>query len=97
MTALKDGIFKLLQDPRVAKLMQDPRVQQAVVRSLRFRGRVQGAMDQRVQQIASVLNLATQRDLRSLQRRIRHLEQELREAQDRIIEAEDAREAQAHS
>lgn len=97
MTALKDRLFKLLRDPRVAKLMQDPKVQQAVVKSLRLRGRVEGAMDQRVQQIASVLNLATQRDLRSLHRRIRHLEQELREAQERIIEAEDAREAQARS
>jgi hypothetical protein len=97
MTTLKDRLFKLLQDPRVARLMQDPKVQKALVKSLRFRGRVQGAMDQRVQRIASVLNLATQRDLRSLQRRMRHLEQELREAQERIIEAEDAREAQARS
>ena len=97
MTALKDRLFKLLQDPRVAKLMQDPKVQKAVVQSLRFRGRVQGAMDRRTQQIASALNLATQRDLRSLQRRIRQLEQELRRAQERIIEAEDAREAQARS
>lgn len=97
MTALTDRLFKLLEDPRVAKLMQDPKVQKAVVKGLRFRGRVQGALDQRVQQIASVLNLATQRDLRSLQRRIRHLERELREAQERIIEAEDAREAQARS
>jgi len=54
-------------------------------------------MDQHVQRVASWLNLATQRDLRSLQRRIRHLEQELREAQERIIEAENAREAQARS
>jgi hypothetical protein len=30
-----------------------------------------------------MLNLATQRDLRSLQRRIRHLERELREAEER--------------
>lgn len=95
MTLIKDRLFKLLQDPRVAKLMQDPNVQRAVVKSLRFRGRVEGAMDQRVQQMANMLNLATQRDLRALQRRIRHLEQELREAQERIIEAQDAREAQA--
>jgi polyhydroxyalkanoate synthesis regulator phasin len=97
MTALKDRLFKLLQDPRVAKLMQNPKVQQTVVKGFRFRGRVEGAMDQRVQQMASVLNLATQRDLRSLHRRIRHLEQELHEAQERIIEVEDAREAQARS
>ncbi len=97
MTELKDRLFKLLQDPRVAKLLQDPNVQQTVMKGLRFRGRVEGAMERRVQQIANVLNLATQRDLRSLQRRIRHLEQELRAAQERIIEAEDVREAPARS
>ncbi|NNE20593.1 MAG: hypothetical protein HKN10_19165 [Myxococcales bacterium] len=97
MTALKDRLFKLLQDPRVAKLMQNAKVQQAVVKAFRLRGRVEGAMDQRLQHMASVLNLATQRDVRSLQRRIRHLERELREAQERVIEAEDAREAQARS
>ena len=97
MTELKELLFKLLQDPRVAKLMQDPKVQQTVMRGLRFRGRVQGAVDRRVQQVADLLNLATQRDLRLLQRRIRYLEKELREAQGRIIDAEDVREAQARS
>jgi hypothetical protein len=97
MTELKGRLFKLLKDPRVAKLMQNPTVQQAVVKGFRFRGRVEGALDQRVQRVAGMLHLATQRDLRSLQRRIRHLEQELREAQDRIIEAEDAREALARN
>lgn len=97
MTELRDRLFKLLQDPRIAKLMQNQKVQQAVVRGFRFRGRIEGVWDQRAQQVASMLNLATQRDLRSLQRRIRHLEQELRDAQERLIEAEDAREAQARS
>ncbi len=97
MTKLRDRFFELLQDPRVAKLMQNPKVQQAAVKGFRFRGRVEGAWGQRVQQIAGRLDLATQRDLRSLLRRIRHLEQELRETQDRLSESEDAREAQARS
>ena len=54
-------------------------------------------LEQRVQRIAGMLNLATQRDLRSLQRRIRHLECELREAEERLTDAEDAREAQARN
>lgn len=97
MTELRERVFRLLRDPRVAKLMQEPKVQQMVLKGLRVRGRVEGAFDQRVQQIAGMLNLATQRDLRLLQRRIRHLEQELREAEERLTEAEDAREAQARS
>ena len=97
MTGLKDRLFTLLQDPRVAELMRDPRVQQLAVKAFRFRGRVEGAFEQRVQHLAGVLNLATQRDLRSLQRRIRHLERELREAEERLTDAEDAREAPAHN
>ena len=70
-------LFKLMQDPRFAELMKDPRVQQLAVRAFRLRGRVQGAVDQHVQQVAGKLGLATQKDLRALHRRIRHLEQEL--------------------
>jgi hypothetical protein len=97
MTDLKDRLLRLLQDPRVAKWMQDPRVQQFVVKGLRFRGRVEGGLERRLQRIAGSLNLATQRDLRSLQRRIRHLEQELRETEQRLTEAEGTREAAARS
>lgn len=97
MATLKDRLFALLQDPRVAQLMQDPKVQELAVKALRFRGRVEGALEQRVQRIAGVLNLATQRDLRSLQRRLRQLERELREAEERLTDAEDAREAPARN
>lgn len=93
MATLKDRLFALLQDPRVAQLIQDPKVQELAVKAFRFRGRVEGALEQRVQRIAGVLNLATQRDLRSLQRRLRQLERELREAEERLTDAEDAREA----
>jgi len=58
---------------------------------------VEGALERRVQRIAGVLNLATQRDLRSLQRRLRQLERELREAEERLTDAEDAREAPARN
>ena len=97
MATLKDRLFALLQDPRVAQLIQDPKVQELAVKAFRFRGRVEGALEQRVQRIAGVLNLATQRDLRSLQRRLRQLERELREAEERLTDAEDAREAPAHN
>ncbi len=97
MTTARERLFKLMQDPRFVELMKDPRVQQLAVRALRLRGRVEGAVDQRIQRIAGQLKLATQKDLRALHRRIRHLEEELREAEARLSEAEGAREAQAHS
>ena len=97
MGALKDRLFKAMQDPRFAQLMRDPRVQTAAVRALRLRGRVEGAIDRRLESMAGRLNLATQKDLRGLHRRIRHLEQELREAEERLIDAEAHREAPARS
>jgi polyhydroxyalkanoate synthesis regulator phasin len=97
MTDLKDRLLRLLQDPRVAKLMQDPTVQRLVMKGLRLKGRIDGELGRRMQRIAGSLNLATQRDLRSLQRRIRHLEQELRETEERLTETEDAREAAARN
>ncbi len=97
MATLKERLFTVLQDPRVAKLMRDPNVQKVAIKAFRFRGRIEGAVDQRVQRIAGMLNLATQRDLRALQRRIRHLERELREADERLTDAEDARQAPARS
>ena len=97
MATLKERLFTILQDARVAKLMREPRVQQLAVKTFRFRGRVEGGFEQRVQRVAGMLNLATQRDLRSLQRRIRHLERELRETEERLTDAEGSREAPAHN
>jgi hypothetical protein len=91
MSSLKDRIFTLLQDPRVAEMMRNPKVQSVVVKGFRYRGRVEGAIDQGLQRAAGKLKLATHRDLRGLQRRIRHLERELREAEERLSEAEDGR------
>jgi polyhydroxyalkanoate synthesis regulator phasin len=97
MSTLKERMFRLMQDPRVADLMRDPRVQDLAVRAFRFRGRVEGALDKNVQKVAGRLNLATHKDLRALHRRIRHLEQELREAEESLIDAEGPRETPGRS
>ena len=97
MSGFKERLFKLMQDPRVAEVMRDPRVQEAAIKALRMRGRIEGALDQNIQRIAGHLNLATQKDLRGLQRRIRHLEEELREAEERLSDGGAAREAPDHS
>ena len=97
MSRLKERLFKLMQDPRVAELLRDPRVQDLAVRAFRLRNRVEGAADRNMQRVAGRLNLATQKDLRSMHRRIRHLEQELREAEERLNETGDTRAARARS
>jgi polyhydroxyalkanoate synthesis regulator phasin len=93
MSSLKERLFKLMQDPRVAEMMRDPQVQELAVKAFRLRGRVEGAFERNVQLVAGRLNLATQKDLRGLHRRIRHLEQELREAEERLNDPEAHREA----
>lgn len=97
MNAFRDRLLQILQDPRVVKLMQDPRMQRLVIRGFRMRGRLEGAVDRRVQRIAGRLDLATQRDVRALQKRIRYLEKALRETEERLTETEDARAARGHS
>jgi polyhydroxyalkanoate synthesis regulator phasin len=97
MGVLRKRLLQLMQEPRVVELMKDPRFQRVAVRLIRLRGRVEGAADQYLQRVAGRLNLATQKDLRSLHRRIRHLEEELREAEERLNAAEAAREAPARN
>ncbi|MDH3623334.1 MAG: hypothetical protein OES69_00125 [Myxococcales bacterium] len=79
MGDLRNRLLQLLQDPRVAKLLADPRAQKALMQGLRFRGRVQERIDQRLERMARRLNLATAREVRELKRTIRRLEEQLRD------------------
>jgi uncharacterized protein YukE len=78
---LKDELSKrgmqLLQDPRVAKLMQDERVMKLAMQAFEVRGKLQQSFDERVDQVAKSLNLATKREVRELRRTLRQMEQEL--------------------
>ncbi|HJK94359.1 MAG TPA: hypothetical protein RMH85_34920 [Polyangiaceae bacterium LLY-WYZ-15_(1-7)] len=82
--ALKDILTKkgleLMQDPRVAKLMQDERVMKTMMQAIQLRGRLQEDFDQRVDQVARSLNLATKKELRELKRSMRKMEQDLERA-----------------
>ena len=84
MSRLKERFVTLMQDPRVAELVKDPRVQDLAIRAFRLRGRIEGAADRNLQRVAGKLNLATQKDLRTMHRRIRELERELRDAEARL-------------
>ncbi len=79
MGDLRNRLLQVLQDPRVAKLLADPRAQKALMQGLRFRGRVQEQIDQRLERMARRLNLATAREVRELKRTIRRLEEQLRD------------------
>jgi hypothetical protein len=92
--ALKDLITKkgleLMQDPRVAKLMQDERVMKAMMQAIQLRGRVQENFDQRVEELAKTLNLATMKEIRELKRNLRKMEQDLAKAKAEARAAKDS-------
>lgn len=79
-SALSKQGLRLMQDPRVARLMQDERVMKAAVQALQVRGRLQQRLEDRVDQVAKALNLATKREIRELKRSLRRMEQELERA-----------------
>ena len=71
---------KALSDPRVMKVMQDPRVMKAVAKGFEIKGKVQQQFDQKVENLAESLNLATKAEVRELKRTIRKLERDLKKA-----------------
>jgi polyhydroxyalkanoate synthesis regulator phasin len=66
---VKDGVAKVLRDPRVMK---------AVAKGFELKGKVQQEFDQRVEKVAESLNLATKAEVRELKRTIRKLERDLK-------------------
>lgn len=90
--ALKDFVTKksleLMQDPRVSKLMQDERVMKAMMRAIQLRGQFQENLDQRIDEVAKSLNLATKKEVRELKRSLRRMQQELDRAKREAAAAE---------
>jgi polyhydroxyalkanoate synthesis regulator phasin len=74
---LKKGT-DVLHDPRVAKVLRDPRIMKAVAKGFEIKGKVQHEFDQRVENLADSLNLATKAEVRELKRTIRKLERDLK-------------------
>ncbi len=77
MSAPRDEFLRWLRSPRWGRVLEDPRAREAMMRALRLRARVGSALDARIEELASRLNLATQREIRELKRSLRRLEREL--------------------
>lgn len=73
---MKQGM-KLMGDPRFAKLMQDERVMKAIVQVMGMPGKIQSFTNERIEQIAKAMNLATEEEVKDLKRQVRRLEEEL--------------------
>lgn len=73
---MKQGM-KLMSDPRFAKLLQDERVMKAVVQVMSMPGKLQTFTNDRIDQIARTLNLATEEEVKDLRRQVRRLEDDL--------------------
>jgi hypothetical protein len=73
--------MKLMSDPRVMKLMSNPKVMNVVMKGFQLRGKAQASIDERVQQLAKTLKLATREEVAGLKDTIRTLERALKEVQ----------------
>src|SRR5579862_3886083 len=69
--------MKLMSDPRVMKMMQDERVMKAVMTAMAMPGKAQAFAKQQTENVARVMALATQDEVKDLQAHVRKLEAEL--------------------
>jgi hypothetical protein len=69
--------MKLMADPRVMKMMQDERVMKAVMTAMSMPGKAQTFAKQQAENVAKVMALATQDEVKDLRRTVRKLEDEL--------------------
>ncbi len=64
--ALRRGM-RLLSNPSVARALADPRLLGAITKGLEFKGRVEGGLERKLGNVATVLRLATRDDLTQLE------------------------------
>ncbi len=87
---IKQQQQRLLQDPRVTALMQDPRVVKGMMKALQLRQQAQQVLEQRVEEVAGQLNIATKNELKELKRTLRKMERELEKAKSEVAAAKKA-------
>ena len=87
---IKQQRQKLLQDPRVAALLQDERVIKGMMKALQIRQQAQIALEQRVEEVADTLNIATKNELKEMKRALRKMERELQKAKAEVDAAKKA-------
>jgi cell division FtsZ-interacting protein ZapD len=69
--------MQLMSDPRVMKMMSDERVMKAVMTAMAMPGKAQAFAKQQTENVARVMALATQDEVKDLQDHVRKLETEL--------------------
>jgi transcriptional regulator NrdR family protein len=87
---MKQTSQRLLQDPRVAALMQDERVLKGMMKALQMRQQAQQALEQRIEEVAGTLNIATKNELKEMKRTLRKMERELQKAKAEVEAAKKA-------
>lgn len=69
--------MQLMSDPRVMKMMSDERVMKAVMTAMAMPGKAQAFAKAQTENVARVMALATQDEVKDLQRTVHKLETEL--------------------
>lgn len=66
--------MKLMTNPKVMKMMADPRVMNAITQGFALKGQIQSQIEEKMRQVATVLNLATKEDVENLRRTLDQVE-----------------------
>ena len=75
-TLFQQGL-KLLSHPSVMKVMQDERIMKALVTAMALPGKAQTFARDQLENVAKVMDLATEAEVRDLRRTVRKLEDEM--------------------
>lgn len=79
--SIKDEVKKkglqLMGDPRVAKLMQNEQFMKAMMTVVQVPGKVNTFTEEQTERFASMMNLATAKELKDLKRQVKKLEGEV--------------------
>ncbi len=82
-------VGKVLASDATMKVVADPRVQKAMMRAINMRADARELVEQRVQNVAAVLDLVTREDVASLKRTIRDLEDTVEELRDELSDTQE--------
>ncbi|MEZ4375383.1 MAG: hypothetical protein AB7S68_20955 [Polyangiaceae bacterium] len=87
---IKDTVRKksmeLMGDPRVLKLMQNEQFMKAMMTVVQVPGKVNTFTEEQTERFASMMNLATSKDLKDLKRQVKKLEGEVERLKKKLEE-----------
>ncbi len=80
----KSHAMKLMSNPKFVKLMTDPRVMNTIAKGFEIHGQVRSRVEDSLLLLADTFNLATKKEVSSLQRKLGQVQDSLGELQTQV-------------